>query len=449
MKTSECVALVSERVILKDGVREAAVLMQDGMIADVISRNEIPTGIQTEDFGNDVIMPGLIDAHVHINEPGRTDWEGFETATQAAAAGGVTTLMDMPLNSAPVTTSVSSLLKKIDASTGKRFVDCGFYGGLIPGNEHEIEPLIEAGITGVKAFLCHSGIDDFPNATEKELRAVMPILAKHDIPLLVHAELVDANAPEIHHPQKYQEYMRSRPEHWEVNAIKMMLNLCRETGCRVHIVHLAAASAIPILEQAKKEGLPVTVETAPHYLFFASENIQDADTRFKCAPPIRTESNRKLLWEGLISGLIDFVATDHSPSTLSLKELESGNLVKAWGGISSLQLFLPALWSAAKEEGCSLGDIARWTSKNPAAFLGLKNKGNIQKGMKADLVVWQPEERFRVDAHDLYHKNPCTPYDGYELSGRVKATWLDGVKVFDSQKVFGKPTGEIIKKSGV
>lgn len=441
--------ITSNRVLISGELRNAAVLMQDGMIVDVISRNEIPTGIQTEDFGNDVIMPGLIDAHVHINEPGRTDWEGFESATRAAAAGGVTTLMDMPLNSAPVTISVSSLLKKIDASTGKRFVDCGFYGGLIPGNEHEIEPLIEAGITGVKAFLCHSGIDDFPNATEKELRAVMPILAKHDIPLLVHAELVDANAPEIHHPQKYLEYMHSRPEHWEVNAIKMMLNLSRETGCRVHIVHLAAASAIPILEKAKKEGLPVTVETAPHYLFFASENIPDADTRFKCAPPIRTESNRKLLWEGLKSGLIDFVATDHSPSTLSLKELESGNLVKAWGGISSLQLFLPALWSAAKEEGCSLGDIARWTSKNPASFLGLKNKGDIQKGMKADLFVWQPEERFRVDAHDLHHKNPCTPYDGYELSGRVKATWLDGVKVFDSQKVFGKPTGEIIKKSGV
>ena len=440
--------ITSNRVLISGELKKAAVLIRDGIIADVFFEDEIPSDIPTEDFGNDVIMPGLIDAHVHINEPGRTDWEGFETATKAAAAGGVTTLVDMPLNSAPVTTNLLAFNQKLEATKNKLYVDCGFYAGLIPGNESEMEALLDAGVLGVKAFLCHSGIDDFPNATEKELRSVMPLLAKRNIPLLVHAELVDDNAPEVHHPQKYQEYMLSRPEHWEMNAIKMMIDLCRETGCRVHIVHLAAASAIPMLEKAKSEGLPITVETAPHYLYFASENIPDADTRYKCAPPIRNESNRKKLWQGLKNGIIDFVATDHSPSTLDLKEIESGNLMKAWGGISSLQLLLPALWSAARNEGCTIQDIARWTSTTPASFLGLSDIGELKKGMKANIVIWDPEEEFCVDVNELYHKNPCTPYDGFKLFGVVKATYLNGANISGSKPNKGDKSGKVILNFG-
>jgi len=438
--------ITSNRVLVSGECRKAAVLMRDGKIADVFFEDEIPSHIPTEDFGNDVIMPGLIDAHVHINEPGRTDWEGFETATKAAAEGGVTTLVDMPLNSSPVTTNLEAFNQKLEATKNKLYVDCGFYAGLIPGNESEIEALLDAGVLGVKAFLCHSGIDDFPNATEKELRNVMPLLAKRNIPLLVHAELVDDKAPEVHHPQKYQEYMLSRPEHWEINAIKLMIDLCRETGCRVHIVHLAAASAIPMLEKAKKEGLPITVETAPHYLFFSSESIPDADTRYKCAPPIRNESNRKALWQGLKNGIIDFVATDHSPSTLDLKEIESGNLVKAWGGISSLQLLLPAFWTAARKEGCTIQDIAKWTSLNPASFLGLNTIGEIKKGMKANITVWNPDESSKVDVKKLYHKNPCSPYDGVELFGVVKATFLNGEKISNNRHISDKAAGSIILK---
>lgn len=440
--------ITSNRVLISGELRKAAVLIQDGIIADVFFEDEIPSDIPTEDFGNDVIMPGLIDAHVHINEPGRTDWEGFETATKAAAAGGVTTLVDMPLNSAPVTTNLSAFNQKLEASKNKLYVDCGFYAGLIPGNESEMETLLDAGVLGVKVFLCHSGIDDFPNATEKELRNVMPLLAKRNIPLLVHAELVDDNAPEVHHPQKYQEYMLSRPEHWEINAIKMMIDLCRETGCRVHIVHLAAASAITMLEKAKSEGLPITVETAPHYLYFASEHIPDADTRYKCAPPIRNESNRKKLWQGLKNGIIDFVATDHSPSTLDLKEIESGNLVKAWGGISSLQLLLPALWSAAKNEGCTIQDIARWTSTNPASLLGLNTIGEIKKGMKANIVIWDPEQEYFVDVNELHHKNPCTPYHGFKLCGVVKTTYLNGIDIYRNRLAKEEKSGKIILNFG-
>lgn len=426
------IAIQSERVITPSGMKKAIVIIKDGIIQDVV--HALHTGdIPLIDAGNLVVMPGVIDPHVHINDPGRTEWEGFDTATRAAIAGGITTLIDMPLNSSPVTTTAQALEEKIHAAKDKLHCHAGFWGGLIPGNTHEIAPLIAKGVPGFKAFLTHSGIGEFPNVTEEDLRSAMPILAKHQLPLLVHCELPASTGSTPVSTRHYTDYLASRPHEWEDNAIALMIRLCEEFHCHVHIVHLSSADALPRIDAAKQKGLPLTVETAQHYLYFTAEEIGEGQTQFKCAPPIRERANNKKLWQALKQGIIDFVATDHSPAPPEMKEQQSGDFMKAWGGISSIQFALPALWTAARKHGCVPEDMAKWLGENPAKLPGLAStKGKIKKGFDADIVIWNPEQHFRVREEMIRHKHKLTPYLHEELWGTVEQTWLRGVKVFDN-----------------
>ena len=440
-------AIRSRRVATPTGVREAAVVIRGGTIGDIVPAEQPGSSMAVEDLGDLLVLPGLVDTHVHINDPGRADWEGFATATAAAAAGGITTLVDMPLNSDPVTTTRAALAAKRDAARGRLRVDCGFYGGLVPGNADEVEPLADAGVLGFKAFLCHSGIDDFPAIGERDLRLAMPILARRGLPLLAHAELVPDSARPMDpsEPRRYSAWLDSRPESWEVEAIRLLIALCRGTGCRVHVVHLAAAAALPMLAEAKAEGLPLTVETCPHYLTFAAEEIPDGDPRYKCAPPIRSAANREALWEGLRSGTIDTIGTDHSPAPPGLKHLDSGDLARAWGGISSLQISLPAVWTGALRRGFGPADVARWMAARPAALVGLQGrKGVIAPGADADLAIVDPEGSFVVDPTALHHRHPATPYAGLELIGRVVATYLRGALVASEGRPEGGPSGRAL-----
>jgi allantoinase len=444
-------AIHSKRVLLPGGVEEATVFVEEGRIKGVVRGLAVSEGIQLVDAGEKIVMPGVIDPHVHINEPGRTDWEGFETATCAAAAGGITLLVDMPLNSSPVTTSVAALHRKREAAEGKLYCDCGYWGGVVPGNEKDIEPLIAGGVLGFKAFLTHSGIDEFPNVTEADLRKVMPKIAYYGLPLLVHCELegTAGGAGELSSsagdPQSYRNYLLSRPARWEDDAIALMIRLCEEYRCRTHIVHLSSASALAAIRRAKEKGLPLTVETAQHYLYFAAEDIEDGDTYFKCAPPIREKENNDKLWEALRDGLIDFVATDHSPAPPTMKEQEGGDLMKAWGGISSLQLALPVLWTAAEERGFGVESLVKWLCTSPALLTGQSmTRGRIAAGYCADLVVWDAGRYFEVEGSDLYHRHKNTPYMGEELYGVVEQTWLRGEKIFDKQEALMLQRGKII-----
>ncbi|GAA4746439.1 allantoinase AllB [Flavisolibacter ginsenosidimutans] len=427
--------LHSKRVITPNGEAEAFVWVKDSVIKNV-NKNRPEAAIEMLECGNDVVMSGVIDPHVHINEPGRTEWEGFDTATKAAIAGGVTTLVDMPLNSSPVTTTAKAFEDKIEAARKNLHTNCGFWGGIVPSNEKEIEPLIEKGVLGFKAFLTHSGIDDFPNVTEYDLRKAMPIIAKHNLPLLVHCELTDDRGGMTRDRRSYKEYVASRPKQWEDDAIALMIRLCEEFNCRTHIVHLSSADSIEQIKKAKEKRLPLTVETAQHYLFFCAEEIADGATAFKCAPPIRERENNEQLWGALKEGVIDFVATDHSPATPELKELQSGDFTKAWGGIASIQFALPVLWTAAKQRGITPNDICRWLSSNPAKLIGQQTrKGEIAEGYDADLIVWNPEESFVVTEDIIHHKHKVTPYLGRELFGVVKQTYLNGTMVFDKGKM--------------
>lgn len=413
------IVLSSRRVVTPEGERPATVRVRDGAIA-AIQAYDPAAG---EDLGDHALLPGLVDPHVHLNEPGRTDWEGFATGTAAAAAGGVTTLVDMPLNSSPVTTTVEALQAKRAATAGKLSVDVGFYAGLVPGNEDQIEPLLDAGVRGVKAFLCHSGIDDFPAATDKELRAVMPLLAERGVPLLVHAELVHPTPP-MASPTRYANYLASRPPSFERDAIALLIELCRETGCRTHVVHLADAGSLPTLDAARGEGLPLTVETGPHYLTFAAEEVPDGSTVYKCAPPIRDAANREALWRGLADGVIDFIATDHSPCPPEMKGLDTGRFDRAWGGISSLQLSLPIVWTGAARRGHTLSEVVDWLCHHPAKLVGVD--AGIRVGGPADLVVFDTDSTFVVHGDALAHRHPLTPYEGRELRGVVGRTYLRG-----------------------
>lgn len=437
-------AILSNRTITPDGIKKEVVLIKGGKIADVA--DELPGGdFPVTNVGYKVLMPGVIDSHVHINEPGRTDWEGFDTATKAAIAGGVTTLVDMPLNSSPVTTTVKAFDEKVKATQGQLHTNCGFWGGIVPGNEKEIEPLIQKGVLGFKAFLTHSGIDEFSNVKEDDLRKVMPVIAKHGLPLLVHCELSHL-AP--HSPlttsRSYQNYLASRPKKWEDDAIALMIRLCEEFNCRTHIVHLSSADSIEQIAKAKRKGLPLTVETCQHYLYFTSEKIKDGQTELKCAPPIREKVNNEKLWQALKEGIIDFVVTDHSPAPPVMKEQASGDFMKAWGGISSIQFALPVLWTAAKQQGCGLNDVARWLCEKPASLPRLKTKGRIAKGYDADFVVWNPEGRFTVTEDMIHHKHKITPYLNEKLYGVVEQTWLNGGKVFDGGKFLHLNKGSIL-----
>lgn len=439
-------ALSSRRVVLPDGMRPAAVLVEDGRIADVVSPSSVPADFHGEDFGDLVVAPGVIDTHVHINEPGRTEWEGFETATKAAAAGGVTTLVDMPLNSSPVTTTVAALEAKRAAAQGKCWVDVGFYGGIVPGNTEHIKPLISAGVLGVKAFLCHAGLDEFPAATRADLESAAPILAKYDRPLLVHAELTNAPAPTTASTLRYAGYLATRPPKWEADALSMLVDLCASTRCPVHVVHLANSDLLALLERVKRMGLLLTVETCPHYLHFAAEAIPDGDTRYKCAPPIREHRHREQLWRGLKQGTIDTIGSDHSPCPPEMKHLESGNFMAAWGGISSIQLTLSIIWSDAQPRGVDLETIFELLSAGPAELVGLDDrKGRLAGGYDADVIVWDPNAEYTVRAGQLYHRHKLTPYEGERLKGRVLRTYVRGNLVYCDGQLPGAPCGQLLK----
>ncbi len=407
--------LHSPRVITPEGERSATLHIADGRIVAIDPGDADPSA--------PAILPGLVDPHVHLNEPGRTDWEGFETGTAAVAAGGVTTLVDMPLNSSPVTTTPRALRTKREAASGKLSADVGFHAGLVPGSEDQIAGLLDAGARGVKAFLCHSGIDEFPAVTESELRAVMPLLAERGAPLLAHAEIVSPASP-MADPRRYADYLASRPNAFERDAIALLIDLCRETGCRTHIVHLADAGSLPKIAAARAEGLPLTVETCPHYLVFSAEEIPDGATEFKCAPPIRDAANRDSLWGGLAEGVIDFIASDHSPCPPAMKRLDTGRFDEAWGGVSSLQITLPVVWTEARRRGHTLHDVVGWLAHRPAELVGVD--AGVRLGAAANLVLFDPEAEFVVEGARLKHRHKLTPYEGRRLQGVVRSTYLRG-----------------------
>ncbi|MEO8447908.1 MAG: allantoinase AllB, partial [bacterium] len=387
------------------------------------------------------------------NEPGRENWEGFETAPKAAAAGGITMLVDMPLNSSPVTIDADSFYKKITAAKGKLYVACGFYGGIVPGNEDKIEELIKCGVLGFKAFMIHSGIEDFPDVNEADLRKALDVLKRSGskLPLLVHAELnigkTISGKPDT---KSYSGFLESRPREMENKAIRLLIDLSREYDYHIHIVHLSSSDAIGIIKKAKAEGVKITVETCPHYLFFSSENIDDNDTRFKCTPPIRENENREKLWEAVEDGLIDLIVSDHSPCDPDLKFIEEGDCEKAWGGVSSLQLGLSVVWTEAVKRKISIEKISKLMSSNTSAFIGMnQSKGKIENGFDADLVIFDPTEKFTVEKNLLYHKHRVTPYIGCELTGKVIATYLNGEKIFENGKIINSPTGKIILKKSL
>ncbi|MBK5256925.1 MAG: allantoinase AllB [Vicinamibacteria bacterium] len=439
---SEDFALRSSRVVTPGGERSGIIIVRGGRIEAVVDSE--PNGLEIRDVGRLAILPGVVDAHVHVNEPGRTEWEGFETATRAAAAGGITTIVDMPLNSIPVTTTVAALEIKRAAARGRVHVDCAFWGGVVPGNAGDLAALAAAGVRGAKAFLVHSGIEEFPASDRATLRAGMIALRTADLPLLAHAELLGACCATPSAAPEYAQYLASRPRAWENDAIRMLVALCRETGCRTHIVHLSSSDALPIVASARAEGLPLTVETCPHYLTFAAESIPSRSPAFKCAPPIREGENRERLWQGLQDGVIDMVVSDHSPSTPDLKVRQGGDFMAAWGGIASVQFSLAAVWTGAYARGFRLSEVCRWMSERSARLAGLaERKGAIRPGLDADLVVFDPEASFTIRADAVLHRHPLTPYLGMALRGVVLETYVRGRKVYD-HGTFADPHGDLL-----
>jgi allantoinase len=433
-----------ERVVLPEGIGPAAILVREGRIVRVGAYHEQASAIPVLDAGPLVVLPGLVDTHVHLDEPGRTEWEGFESGTRAAAAGGVTTVVDMPLNSIPPTTSVAGLDAKIRAARGRCQVDVGFWGGVVPGNTEELAPLARAGVLGFKCFLSPSGVDEFGHVSEADLRAALPVLAALDLPLLVHAELPSElrDVTSTADPREYETWLRARPPSAEVAAIELLIRLAREFNTRIHVVHLATGQALDALRNARAEGVRISAATCPHYLAFCAEDIPAGATAYKCAPPIRERREQEVLWQGLASGDLSLVATDHSPSLPVLKRLEDGSFPDAWGGIASLQLGLASVWTHAAPRGFGLRDVVRWLAEAPAALAGLEHKGRIAAGCDADLVFWDPDQAFVVDPSALYHRHPVTPYAGQRLRGVVHRTLLRGHTIFASGE-FVAPTGEL------
>src|SRR5882724_2888179 len=440
-------AFLSRRVVMPDGVRPAAVLVENERILDVVPPDQLPADIFVKDFGEAAVLPGLVDSHVHINDPGRTDWEGFPTATRAAAAGGYTLLVDMPLNCLPATTTVAALEAKRAAANGQCLVDWMPWGGVVSDNQGHIESLAAAGVPGFKCFLVHPGIDGFTMVTEAELRAALPHVARTGLPLLVHAELpgpVDEATRLLREADwsRYFTYLRSRPEEAELSAIQLLLSLCREFRFRLHIVHLSAGKALAELRAARAEGLPVSVETCPHYLHFCAEEIRDGATLCKCAPPIRSRENRAQLWQGLQDGVIDLVVTDHSPCPPAMKRIEEKNFSTAWGGIASLSMALPVMWTEAGRRGVGLTDLARWMSEGPAQLAGCgARKGRIAPAYDADFIVFDPEREFVVSEDRLHYRHRVSPYLGEKLRGVVERTYLRGQTVFRGNQFSGQPRG--------
>jgi allantoinase len=456
-----------DRVVTPDAIGPASIHIQDGVITAVASRDEIPPGCPVYDAGHSVVMPGLVDTHVHINEPGRTEWEGFQSATRAAAAGGVTTLVDMPLNSIPATTAPESLQAKIEAARGHCWVDVGFWGGVVPGNVPQLRGLFDAGVLGFKCFLVPSGVEEFSHVTEADLRSALGELVALGTLLIVHAELPGPIEKALHaqqhgappDPHRYSTFLRSRPREAENEAVALVIRLVRaicagrakqsprDSGLRLHVVHHSSCDALPMLRQARADGVPITVETCPHYLCFAAEDIPDGATQFKCCPPIRERENQEQLWAALSEGLIDMVVSDHSPCPPELKLGDSGDFMRAWGGISSLELRLPVMWTAARRRGYSLHDLVEWLCRAPAQLVGLQDrKGTVRPGSDTDLVVWKPEATFRVEPSNLHHRHKLTPYAGQVLNGVVEATFLRGQKIYDHGQFPSGPSGAMLKR---
>jgi len=441
-------AFISKRLLTPQGERAGAVLVEGEQIRAVVARDEIPPDAQAEDFGEAAILPGLVDSHAHLNEPGRADWEGFESGTRAAASGGYTMLVDMPLNSVPSTTTVAALEAKREAARDKCRIDWAAWGGVVSDNQLEIEPLARAGVRGFKCFLIHPGTDDFSMVNEQELRSALPHVVRTGLPLLVHAELprpVEKATAGLMRANwcSYETYLSSRPEEAELCAIRLLIFLCQEYRFRLHIVHLSACEGIGLVRSARCEELPVSIETCPHYLHFAAETIPDGATLAKCAPPIRSRENREKLWQGLAERTIDLIATDHSPCPPAMKKLEEGDFRKAWGGIAGLSMALPVVWTEASRRGFALPDIVRWMAEGPARLAGCgSRKGRIAPGYDADLVVFDPGAEFSVTKDRLYQRHKLSPYLGEKLCGVVRATYLRGKPVFVDGEFPGAPRGK-------
>jgi allantoinase len=439
----------STRVLTPNGLAPATLLVEHGRITAVAGWGEVPPASNLHDFGDSVILPGLVDSHVHINDPGRTEWEGFRTATQAAAAGGVTALVDMPLNCAPETIDLHALKAKRNAAQGQAWVDWATWGGVVRGNTDALLSLVDAGVPGFKCFLIHSGIDGFAWVDEADLRLALDRLRGSGLPLLVHAELagpVNAATQKLNATnadwRKYSTYLASRPDEAEVDAIAMLVRLAEDFDTPIHIVHLASAQALPLLASARKRGLPITVETCVQYLWFAAEEIPDGVTEFKCAPPIRKAANREALWDALNEGLIDIVTTDHSPCPPAMKRREEGRWDLAWGGIASLGLALPVLWTAMARRGIGIEKLGEWMAAAPARLAGLTGrKGALAAGSDADFVVFNPDTKWTVTEEHLHFRHKLSPYLGADLQGQVLETWLRGEQVYDASRFVGKPRG--------
>ncbi|HEV2802064.1 MAG TPA: allantoinase AllB [Pyrinomonadaceae bacterium] len=428
------------RVVMLEGVAPASVRVREGRIASVGGFEDVGSGLPVVEVEDDaMLLPGLVDTHVHINEPGRTNWEGFETATRAAAAGGVTTLVEMPLNSIPATTTFDALETKRAAALGKCHVDVGFWGGVVPGNTSELARMSDGGVFGFKCFLVPSGVDEFAHVGEEDLRRALPELARLDSLLIVHAETpapIEVALAEAERAggdaRRYETFLGSRPKAAEDEAVRLMIHLCRETGARVHIVHHSSSSSLDLLRAAKAEGLPFTAETCPHYLAFAAEDVPDGATEFKCCPPIRERANGERLWDALDAGVLDLVVSDHSPCPPEMKRRDEGDFLAAWGGIASLQLRLSVVWTEARRRGISIERVVEWTAAAPARLVRLdKRKGAIRVGCDADLVVFRPDAEFRVEPAMLYHRHKLTPYAGRTLSGQIEATYLRGALLYE------------------
>ena len=434
----------ARRVVTPAGEVDRQVGVKDGLVVAIEPPEAGLTADAIVDLADDeVLMPGVVDTHVHVNDPGRTEWEGFTTATRAAAAGGVTTIVDMPLNSIPPTVELAALEVKRTTAEQQAYVDIGFWGGAVPGNVADLRPLHEAGVFGFKCFLLPSGVDEFPPLDDDELELATREIASFGGLLIVHAEdahaIDEAPAP---HGAHYSDFLASRPRTAEDLAVARVLDLSRRTGCRVHVLHVSSADALPAVATAKADGVPVTAETCPHYLTFAADEIPDGATPYKCCPPIRERDNREQLWQGLRDGTLDLVVSDHSPSTADLKCLDTGDFGAAWGGISSLQLSLSAVWTGARRRDLDLSDVSRWMSEAPARQAGLRRKGRIEVGYDADLVVLAPDEEFAVDADRLHHRNPVTPYHGRTLTGAVRSTWLRGRRI----DIDAEPRGRLLTR---
>jgi len=422
------------RVVTPEGVRPASVQIADGRIVRVGLWEDVPSGVSPIDAGEMIVMPGLVDTHVHVNEPGRTDWEGFETATRAAAAGGITTILDMPLNSIPATTTVAALEVKRHAARGKTVVNVEYIGGVVPGNSGELEGLRAAGVRAFKCFLAPSGVDEFPAVEESDLREAFPILARLGVPLMVHAEDPSRLASNGKSSRVHADYLESRPVAAEEAAIALLVRLIEWCPTPVHVVHLSSARSLAIIRAARERGLPITVETCPHYLTFAAEEIPDGATEYKCAPPIRDAAERDALWNALIGGEIDLVASDHSPCLPAMKQT-GGDFFSAWGGIASLQLSLSAVWTGARARGVKPERIAEWMSSRPARLAGLeKRKGALAPDYDADIVVWDPDASFVVEPAMLLHRHKVTPYLGRTLHGKVHSTFVGGRATYQGQQ---------------